>query len=156
MKVTVRGEYALKLVLDLAARPAGANIKIRDIARRQRMPFKFLQQTARLLARAGILRARRGPDGGVALARPPARISVGDVVRAVEGARSGIYCLSERGNAVCPDAASCPLRPLWLRIQRDIARMVDTTTFDQLAAAGAPAHPRRRTIEPRTKQRTER
>jgi len=151
MKVTIRGEYALKLVLDLAARPTGEIVKIRDIARRRRMPFKFLQQTARLLARAGILRARRGPDGGVALARPPSRISVGDVVRAVEGGRSGIYCLSERGNAVCPDAASCPLKSLWRRIQRDIARMVDTTTFDRLITTPSVVRPRRRTGGPRTK-----
>jgi Rrf2 family protein len=85
MKISVKAEYALQAVFDLATQPANEPIRIADIARRQKIPQKFLELILSSLKQAGFVESRRGADGGYLLARPASQIFVGEVIRHVDG-----------------------------------------------------------------------
>jgi Rrf2 family protein len=94
MKLSTRGEYAARAMLDIAAHANEGPVKIREIAERQDIPLKYLENILLTLQRAGMLRSRRGPQGGYYLARPPEAISVGEVIRAMDGPLAPIHCVS--------------------------------------------------------------
>src|SRR5271167_3314140 len=89
MNISVKGEYALQAILDLASRRPGEPVKIADIARRQKIPQKFLELILASLKQGGFVESRRGADGGYRLARPPEQITVGQVYRFFEGGSNG-------------------------------------------------------------------
>src|SRR5215467_10939728 len=88
MNISVKGEYALQALIDLAAQPPGEPVKIADIARRQTIPQKFLELILASLKQGGFVESRRGAEGGYLLARPADSLTVGDVLRFVEGPRT--------------------------------------------------------------------
>ena len=120
MKLTKRGEYGLKALIDLAALddPQAAT-QIKDIARRQQIPVKFLEQILLTLKNAGVLRSRAGLGGGYYLARPPAEITLGQVVRLLDGPLAPIPCVSQMAyeRCVCADEATCGLRLAMLDVR---------------------------------------
>src|ERR1041384_3166876 len=85
MNISVKGEYALQAIFDLASQPAGEPVKIAGIARRQKIPQKFLELILAGLKQGGFVESRRGAEGGYLLARPADQITVGEVIRFVEG-----------------------------------------------------------------------
>src|SRR5467141_884697 len=87
MNISVKGEYALQAVFDLSSQPPGHPVKIADIARRQKIPQKFLELILASLKQGGFVESRRGAEGGYLLARPASQITVGEVVRYMEGAK---------------------------------------------------------------------
>ncbi len=123
MYVSVKGEYALEALLDLALHRTGEPIRIADIARRQKIPQKFLELILAGLKQGGFVESRRGAEGGYLLARPPENITVGDVLRYVEGSsrpRSRRKTLS-------------PFSELWEKVEQAISGIVDQTNFAELA-----------------------
>ena len=132
MKLTKRGEYGLKALIDLAALddPQAAT-QIKDIARRQQIPVKFLEQILLTLRNAGILRSRAGVGGGYYLAKPPAEITLGQVVRLLDGPLAPIPCVSQMAyeRCVCEDEATCGLRLAMLDVRNAIADILDQTTL---------------------------
>lgn len=123
MNVSVKCEYALRAVFDLALAPPGQPIRIADVAMRQRIPQKFLETILSDLKKLGYLESRRGAEGGYMLARPANVLTVGEVLRGVEGGRTGRATLSEPG----------PLEGFWTRVDGAIAQVIDQTTFADLA-----------------------
>ena len=121
--VSVKCEYALGAVLDLALAAPGTPVRIAGIAQRQKIPQKFLETILADLKKQGFLESRRGAEGGYLLARRPEEITVGDVLRAVEGDRSGRASLEEPG----------PLEPFWNRVDEAIAAVIDRASFSELA-----------------------
>ncbi|HLW76291.1 MAG TPA: Rrf2 family transcriptional regulator [Bryobacteraceae bacterium] len=121
MNISVKGEYALRAIFDLATQPSGGNIKIADIARRQKIPQKFLELILSSLKQGGFVESRRGAEGGYRLARSADQITIGQVVGFVEGAKK-----SRR-------ASQDAFADLWKRVDESIGAILDHTTFAELA-----------------------
>jgi Rrf2 family protein len=123
MNISVKGEYALHAVFDLALQPPGEPVRIADIARRQQIPQKFLELILAGLKQGGFVESRRGAEGGYLLAKPADSIIVGDVIRFMEGARNG----KPRENP------NSPFAQLWESVDDAVSRVVDHTSFGDLA-----------------------
>ena len=124
MNISVKGEYALHAIFDLAMQPAGEPIKIADIARRQKIPQKFLELILSGLKQGGFVESRRGAEGGYLLARPAEAITVGEVMRFVEGVKP------KKTNQ--KQAASDPFAETWRRVEQATSSVIDHTTFAEL------------------------
>jgi Rrf2 family protein len=127
MRVSAKAEYAIKAVLDLAMHPQSELIPIQDIAARQAIPQRYLEQVLLALKRSGLLTSKRGSSGGYHLTRPPEEITVGAVLRAVEGENAPFEVLGRRGDGY-------ELVELWKEIGEAVSRVVDGLTFGELAA----------------------
>ena len=125
MKISVKSEYALNAVLDLTMHGFGQPVKIADIARREKIPQKFLELILAELKKAGFVESRRGAEGGYLLARPADLITVGEVLRSVEGGKSSRSASQKRADA--------PFSDMWKRVDDCISNVVDRTTFTDLA-----------------------
>jgi Rrf2 family cysteine metabolism transcriptional repressor len=124
MHISVKGEYALQAIFDLSTQKMGEPIKIADIAKRQKIPQKFLELILSGLKQGGFVESRRGAEGGYLLARAPENITVGQVVRYVEGTKSKKTGLKQK--------ASDPFGDMWERVDRAFSDVVDNMTFSEL------------------------
>jgi Rrf2 family cysteine metabolism transcriptional repressor len=138
MKLSTRGEYASRAILDLVLHQGDGLVKIREIADRQEIPLKYLENILLTLQRAGILRSKRGAKGGYYLARPAELITVGDVIRAMDGPLAPIHCVSVSAYEHCTREAICGLRWVWQDVRNAIADILDNTTFADVARRGTP------------------
>ena len=129
MNISVKGEYALQAIFDLASQPPGEPVKIADIARRQRIPQKFLELILAGLKQGGFVESRRGAEGGYLLARAPDSITVGDVLRVVEGSFDG----KGRGRR----KVDTPFTAMWSDVDRAVSGIIDHTSFADLLARWA-------------------
>ncbi|MGH9664668.1 MAG: RrF2 family transcriptional regulator [Bryobacteraceae bacterium] len=127
MNLSVKTEYALQALFDLATHAQGEPVKIAEIARRQKIPQKFLELILSSLKQGGFVESRRGADGGYLLARPADAITVGEVVRFVEGGKG----TRGRGGRQ-PDS---PFADMWRRVDEAVSGIVDRTTFAELGRA---------------------
>ena len=127
MKLSTKGRYGLKAMVDLATEyDSGARLSIAQLAERQGVSAAYLEQLIASLKKAGLVTALRGVQGGYVLARSPELISVGEVLRVLEGSTAIVDCV---GSNVC----SCSARPLWLKLQRRIDDVLNTTSVRDLA-----------------------
>ena len=133
MRLSTKGEYASRAMLELALRHGGPPLHIRDISRAQDIPERFLEQILLQLKRAGCLRSRKGPNGGYYLAKPPERISVAEVIRVMDGPLAPIDCVSVTAHEVCARERFCGLKGLWKETRDAVARILEGTTFADLA-----------------------
>jgi Rrf2 family protein len=124
MNISVKGEYALQAIFDLASRRPGEPVKIAEIAKRQKIPQKFLELILAGLKQGGFVESRRGAEGGYLLARPPDSITVGEVLHFIEGPQAG---KARRRNS-----AETPFTDLWRQVDRAFSDIVDRTTFADL------------------------
>ncbi|MBI2218502.1 MAG: Rrf2 family transcriptional regulator [Candidatus Rokubacteria bacterium] len=132
MRISAKSEYAIKAVLDLAMHPEVGLVPIQEIAARQGIPQRYLEQVLIALKRGGLVRSKRGSAGGYHLTRPPEDITVGDVLRAVEGA-SAFEALGGRK----PNRNGQDLAELWTEISEAVSSVVDRLTFGELASRAA-------------------
>lgn len=132
MKLSTKGDYATRAVLYLSQRYGQGVVQIHEIARQQKIPIKYLEQILLTLKNAGILRSKRGIKGGYYLARPPEEITLGEVVRAVDGPLAPINCASTNFYERCPEELSCGMRKVWLEVRNAVANILDDTTFADL------------------------
>jgi Rrf2 family protein len=133
MKISFKGDYALKIILDLSINFDKEKVqKIKDISKRQDIPFKYLQQLVLQLRSAGYVKTKPGPQGGIFLAKKPKEITVGEIVRLIEGTTSPIACVNDISYDKCLDKPRCIFLPLWVEIKNKINQIVDNTTFDDL------------------------
>jgi Rrf2 family protein len=123
MNISVKGEYALQAIFDLACQDSGEPVKIAEIAKRQKIPQKFLELILAGLKQGGFVESRRGAEGGYLLARPADQITVGEVLRFVDGSRT-VKSPTRR--------ADHPFRHLWQRVDEAVSRVIDRTTFAEL------------------------
>ncbi len=132
MRISTRGRYALRLMLDLALHDSGEYIALKDISARQEISVKYLEQIVSLLAKAGMLKSVRGPQGGYKLSKSPESYTVGDVLRVTEGSLAPVACLDDSDNR-CSRADSCATLGLWRELYDAICGVVDKTTLADLA-----------------------
>jgi Rrf2 family cysteine metabolism transcriptional repressor len=133
MRLSTKGEYASRAMLELSLHHADGPVHIRDISAAQDIPERFLEQILLQLKRAGYLRSKKGPNGGYYLAKAPSRISVAEVIRVMDGPLAPSDCVSVTAHEVCPREAFCGLKGLWKETRDAIARILERTTFADLA-----------------------
>lgn len=124
MNISVKGEYALQAIFDLASQRPGDPVRIADIANRQKIPQKFLELILAGLKQGGFVESRRGAEGGYLLARTAESITVGEVLRFVESPRQGKGHLRRK--------AETPFSGMWLEVDRAVSEIVDKTSFTDL------------------------
>lgn len=152
MRLSTKGEYASRAMLELARRyPGGEPVHSREISKAQEIPQRFLEQILLLLKRAGYLKSRKGQHGGYLLAKPPAAINVAEVIRVMDGPLAPIDCVSVMAHEACPMEGTCGLRWLWKDVRDAVAEILEATTFDDLVRRGRPDRgaPARRAGAPR-------
>lgn len=132
MRVTMKGDYGLRAMIDLAAHYGQGPIPSADIATRQVIPEHFLDQLLISLRRAGLLKSQRGPQGGHMLARRPDQITMAEVLRILEGPSSIMECLPSP--EFCQLTPSCAIREVWAQIDAYAQQVLTATTLEQLAS----------------------
>ena len=132
MRLSTKGEYASRAMLELAFHYESKPLHIRDISRAQSIPQRFLEQILLQLKRAGYLRSRKGPDGGYYLSKPPADINIAEVIRVMDGPLAPIDCVSVTAHEVCPHEKSCSLKLLWKEVRDAVAEILERTTLEDL------------------------
>lgn len=125
MNISVKADYALQAIFDLALQPPGDPVRIADIARRQKIPQKFLELILASLKQGGFVESRRGAEGGYLLARPADSIMVGEVTRFIDGGRA-------RGSTRRKTPES-PFTEMWRRVDDAVSSVIDKTSFGELA-----------------------
>ena len=142
MLVSTKGRYALRLMVCVAQAGAEGKVALREVSGREDISLKYLEQLARPLVQAGLLRSVRGKGGGYALAQEPAAIRAGDVLRAVEGSTAPVACLDLQEGMACPRAGECTTVRFWAGLDEVIERYVDGVTLADLAGEpGLPSLP---------------
>jgi Rrf2 family protein len=124
-------DYATRIILHLSMMGAGAHITADEVARKRLLPRAFVRRIIRRLGASGILRTSRGAGGGISLARPPAQISLFDIVQAMEGGLNLNACVENP--SACPLAVICPVQSAWTDITGQIADSLKAVRFDHLA-----------------------
>lgn len=133
--ISTRGRYALRLMLDLAQHSSDDFVPLKDIAERQEISKKYLEQIIPTLSRAGFLQTNRGFQGGYKLAKNPDKYTVGDILRETEGGLAPVACLNNE-TIQCPRAAECLTLPLWKGLQDTINNYLDSVTLQDLIEKG--------------------
>lgn len=131
MKISTKGRYALRLMLDLALQNEDSPVCIKDIARRQEISEKYLEQIISVLNKAGYVKSVRGAQGGYLLKREPEDYTVGMILRVTEGSLAPVEC-AEEGNLCCDRMHKCATAMLWKKINDAVNDVVDQVTLADL------------------------
>lgn len=131
MKISTKGRYALRLLIDLAEHNADGYVALKDIAERQEISKKYLEQIVPLLNKAELLRTNRGYQGGYCLAKEPSKYTVGEILRVTEGSLSPVACLQYEPND-CPRKAECITLPIWEGLYKVITDYLDNITLQDI------------------------
>lgn len=131
MKISTKGRYALRLMLDLAMNNNGDYISIKTISSRQEISEKYLEQIITILNRAGFVKSIRGPQGGYKLTHSPAFYTVGMILRLTEGELAPVSCLEEEQNQ-CKRSSFCPTLYVWEKLKDSIDSVVDSITLEDI------------------------
>jgi Rrf2 family protein len=132
MRLSKRGEYGLRAMLNLATlAPQSGVVQIREIAQREQIPVKFLEQILLTLRNAGLVHSKMGAGGGYYLARPAGDITLGQIIRVLDGPLAPIRCVSQMAYepCACPDEKTCGLRLAMLDVRNAISGILDHTTL---------------------------
>jgi len=132
MKISTKGDYATRALQELALNYNRGPLQIEEIAVRQGIPIRYLEQLLLILKRAGFLQSKRGAKGGYFLAKPPNQITVGEIIRAMDGPIAPIFCVSEVTREQCSKEPLCSLRDVWEDVRRAISEVVDRTTLEDI------------------------
>lgn len=134
MRLSKRGEYGLRALQELARCHGQGPISSGELARRNNIPARFLEQILLTLKHGNIVRSHKGPEGGYTLARPPAQITLAEVIRLLDGPLAPIPCVSETAYRACncPDETKCGLRRVMRHVRDVVAEMMENTTLGDL------------------------
>ena len=132
MKMSTKGRYGLRVMMELAGNYGGGPIAVDVIAKNQGISGKYIHVLVNGLRSAGLLRAVRGPNGGYKLAREPASITVLDVITALEGNNAPVACVIDA--LCCARAGSCAARDVWCEVASAIDRVMSDITLEKLVA----------------------
>lgn len=131
MKISTKGRYALRLMIDIAMNDEGNPIRIKDVAERQNLSDKYLEQIISILNRAGFVKSVRGPQGGYRLKKKPEAYTVGMILRLTEGSLAPVTCVEEE-EGECERQSGCVTYLLWKKMSDAINGVVDTITLQDL------------------------
>ena len=131
MKISTKGRYALRLLLDLAVYNTGEPISLKDVAKRQEISEKYLEQIISLLNKAGFVRSIRGAQGGYMLAKAPSEYTVGMILRLTEGSLAPVSCVGE-DSIECERRQGCVTVRVWEKLNDAVNQVVDNITLADL------------------------
>jgi Rrf2 family cysteine metabolism transcriptional repressor len=130
MKLSTRGQYGARALLDIAVHYDGNPVLLKDIAKRQAISAQYLEHLISPLIKAGIVRSIRGARGGVTLAKPPEEIKLSQVIQILEGSTAPVECVDNP--KVCPRSDFCVTRDVWEEMKRAIIQVLESTTLQDL------------------------
>lgn len=130
MKISTRGRYATRAMLDLAMHYAKKPVLLKDISLRQGISLRYLEQIITPLVTAKLINSTRGPKGGISLARPPQKIKLLDIIQILEGPIAPVECVENPGN--CARAPSCATRDIWIGLASAMYGVLESTTLQDL------------------------
>ncbi len=130
MKISMKGDYGLRALVDLAEHFGEGPVQSREIAEREDIPEPYLDQLLTVLRKAGFILSRRGPQGGHVLARPPERIHMGEVISTLEGSLAAVGCLD--GTVACSLSGRCGQQEIWQIITESAQTVLEKTTLRDL------------------------
>ncbi len=133
MKLSTRGRYGLRALIDMAQSDEKGPIATHTIAERQGISERYLEQLMVPLKRAGLVKSVRGSQGGYILGRDPEQITAGDIIRVLEGPIAPVDCVSENNPEICQREDYCVTRELWSKVRDSIATVLDAYTLADLA-----------------------
>jgi len=134
MKLSLRGEYALRALVVLGLNYPQPVVRIQAISDQQNIPKRFLEQILNELKSAGVVESKRGISGGYRLSRPPEKVTLAHVIRHMEGALAPVSCVSERfyAKCTCPDESKCAIRSVMKEVRDSIAKILENFTVADL------------------------
>jgi len=130
MKLSTKGRYGVRALLDLALHQGEGLILLKDIARRQEVSLPYLEHLITPLIAAGLVKSTRGARGGVVLFKPPSEIKLSEVVELLEGSIAPVDCVNDP--KVCHRSASCVARDVWSELKDAMSQVLDSTTIQDL------------------------
>lgn len=136
LAISTRGRYALRMMLDLAQNQKDGYVALKDIAERQGISKKYLEQIIPILNRSNLLLTVRGAQGGYRLAKPVDRYTVGEILRSTEGSMAPVWCLENKPN-VCEKCGECLTLPVWEGLEKVIDQYLDGITLQDILDRGA-------------------
>jgi len=131
VKISTKGRYALRLMIDIAMNSKGEYIPLKEISERQDISIKYLEQIVANLSKVGYLKSVRGSQGGYKLSKEPKDYTVGSILRTIEGSLAPIACLDDEVN-LCPRIEKCSTIKFWEGLDRVIKDYVDSVTLEDL------------------------
>lgn len=131
MKISTKGLYALRLLLDLAEHQQAGFVSLNEIAKRQNISKKYLEQIIPIFNKTDVLRANRGSQGGYMLAKSPDKYTVGDILRCTEGSLDPVDCAGQ-DPVLCDRSADCVMLPVWKGLSRVINEYLDSITLQDI------------------------
>ncbi len=129
MKITKKGEYAMRALVDLALNYGRGMRQIQEIVREEVIPGKFLEQILVVLKNAGFVHSKRGVGGGYFLSKPPDEISLGEVIRLIDGPLAPLGCVSQNLQEKCPREITCGIRSVMLDVSNATTEILDRVTL---------------------------
>ena len=135
MKISIKGEYGVLAVLEIALNGHSGPLGVRTIAKRQSIPYRFLEQVMSVLKRNGLVRSIRGAHGGYLLAKASHQIVVGDIIEAIDGPVAPMSCVESESGGVCwqgIDPKSCAVHGVWNDVKLSIVNVLNTMTIQDL------------------------
>lgn len=132
LKITTKGHYGVRAMLDLAQHYGEGPISLKSVAERQGFSEPYLEQLIGTLRKAGLLKSVRGAQGGYILAREPRDISVGDIIRVLEGPIAPVECVSEEAIDKCERSQCCVTKGVWEKVKTSIEEVLDSITLEDL------------------------
>jgi len=132
MKLSTKGRYGLKAMLDLAVHSQEGHVSLKSIAERQEISDNYLEQIFAILKKAGLVKSVRGSQGGYTLSQDADKITVGMVLRALEGSLAPVDCVLEDEPAECKRSETCVTRIIWEKIRDSINGVIDSITLQDL------------------------
>ncbi|MBM3118189.1 MAG: Rrf2 family transcriptional regulator [Chloroflexi bacterium] len=130
MKLSTRGRYGTRVLLDLALRWGEGPVQLKDIARNQQVSVMYLEHLIRPLLAAGIVKSMRGARGGIWLVKPPQEIRLSEVIGLLEGSTDPVGCLDDPG--ICSRTDSCVTRDIWAELKKAMDGVLESTTLQDL------------------------
>ena len=141
MRLSTRSKYGLRALMDMAAHPDENATRLKDLAKRNNIPVKFLEQIFLALRNSGVVHSQVGAHGGYTLARPATQITLGEVIRVLDGTIAPVSCTSQIAyeKCSCPDERTCPLRVSMNQVRDAIVAVVDNTTLADAVLKAKPS-----------------
>ena len=131
MKISTKGRYAIRLMIDIAEHDRSGNVSMKDVAKRQNISLKYLEQIVNMLGKAGYLKSRRGSQGGYQMTKEPEEYTVADILRVTEGDFAPVACL-EGGENTCPNRTRCSTIKMWTGLYKVVDEYLSGITIADL------------------------
>ncbi len=132
MKLSTKGRYGLRAMIEMAAHKDSGPMATHEIARLQNLSERYLEQLLIPLKQAGLVKSIRGSQGGYVLGRDPETITVGDIIRVMEGPIAPVDCVNENNPEACDRSGTCVTRPIWTQVRDAITQVLDSYSLMDL------------------------